>query len=303
MASQKSTHFPAYGGSTTEQALVQDLVDEHIKIHGSTVFYLPRTLNDVDQLWGEASNSEFKESVQIEMFLKSTDEFDNGMSDTVTEFGLQNNDALTFMVSKRRWTEEFDGNFAGKLADDRPAEGDLIYFPLTKGLFEIKYVEHQAPFYQLGDLYCYELRTELFRYSGEDLDTGVAEIDAIEVEKSFKTSLVIDPTQTNNGIAFTVDEEIAGSVSNATAKVVSWDTTNNILVVYDKTNSFTEGETLTGQTSGASWYLKRSSVSGSTRTETVYIDNSTGENISNQVIEVDADSIIDFSEKNPFGEF
>ena len=80
-------------------------------------------------------------------------------------------------------------------------------------------------------------------------------------------------------------------------------TTNYILVVYDKTNSFTEGETLTGQTSGASWYLKRSSVSGSTRTETVYIDNSTGENISNQVIEVDADSIIDFSEKNPFGEF
>tara|TARA_B100000131_G_scaffold184166_1_gene177513 strand:- start:277 stop:1188 length:912 start_codon:yes stop_codon:yes gene_type:complete len=303
MASQKSTHFPAYGGSTTEQALVQDLVDEHIKIHGSTVFYLPRTLNDVDQLWGEASNSEFKESVQIEMFLKSTDEFDNGMSDTVTEFGLQNNDALTFMVSKRRWTEEFDGNFAGKLADDRPAEGDLIYFPLTKGLFEIKYVEHQAPFYQLGDLYCYELRTELFRYSGEDLDTGVAEIDAIEVQESFKTSLVIDETLTNNATAFTVDEVVAGSVSNANAKVVSWDTTNYILVVYDKTNSFTEGETLTGQTSGASWYLKRSSVSGSTRTETVYIDNSTDQNIVNRVIEVDADSIIDFSEKNPFGEF
>ena len=303
MASQKSTHFPAYGGSTTEQALVQDLVDEHIKIHGSTVFYLPRTLNDVDQLWGEASNSEFNESVQIEMFLKSTDEFDNGMSDTVTEFGLQNNDALTFMVSKRRWTEEFDGNFAGKLADDRPAEGDLIYFPLTKGLFEIKYVEHQVPFYQLGDLYCYELRTELFRYSGEDLDTGVAEIDAIEVQESFKTSLVIDETLTNNATAFTVDEVVAGSVSNANAKVVSWDTTNYILVVYDKTNSFTEGETLTGQTSGASWYLKRSSVSGSTRTETVYIDNSTDQNIVNRVIEVDADSIIDFSEKNPFGEF
>ena len=303
MASQKSTHFAEYGGSTTEQSLVQDLIDEHIKIHGSTVFYLPRTLNDVDQVWGEASNSEFKESVQIEMYLKSTDQFDNDMADTVTEFGLSNNDSLTFMVSKKRWTEEFDGNFAGKLADDRPAEGDLIYFPLTKGLFEIKYVEHQAPFYQLGDLYCYELRTELFRYSGEDLDTGVAEIDAIEVEKSFKTSLVIDTTQTNNGIAFTVDEEIAGSVSNATAKVVSWDTTNYILVVYDKTNSFTEGETLTGQTSGASWYIKNSSAAGATRTETVYIQDSTGENITNRVIEVDADSIIDFTERNPFGEF
>ena len=296
MASQKSTHFPAYGGSTTEQSLVQDLVDEHIKIHGSTVFYLPRTLNDVDQVWGEASNSEFKESVEIEMYL-------NDMADTVTEFGLSNNDALTFMVSKKRWTEEFDGNFAGKLADDRPAEGDLIYFPLTKGLFEIKYVEHQAPFYQLGDLYCYELRTELFRYSGEDLDTGVAEIDAIEVEKAVKTSLVIDSTLTNNATAFTVDEEVAGSVSNATAKVVSWDTTNYILVVYDKSNSFTEGETLTGQTSGASWYIKNSTASGATRTETVYIQDSTGENVTNRVIEVDADSIIDFSEKNPFGEF
>ena len=88
MASQKSTHFPAYGGSTTEQSLVQDLVDEHIKIHGSTVFYLPRTLNDVDQVWGEASNSEFKESVEIEMYLKSYNEMDNDMADTVTEFGL-----------------------------------------------------------------------------------------------------------------------------------------------------------------------------------------------------------------------
>ena len=303
MASQKSTHFPAYGGSTTEQGLVQDLVDEHIKLYGSTVYYLPRTLNDVDQLWGEASNTEFKESVQIEMYLRSHSEMDNDMSQTVTEFGLQSNDALTFMVSKRRWTEEFDGNFAGKLADDRPAEGDLIYFPLTKGLFEIKYVEHQAPFYQLGDLYCYELRTELFRYSGEDLDTGVAEIDAIEVEKAVKTSLVIDSTLTNNATAFTVDEEVAGSVSNATAKVVSWDTTNYILVVYDKSNSFTEGETLTGQTSGASWYIKNSTASGATRTETVYIQDSTGENVTNRVIEVDADSIIDFSEKNPFGEF
>ena len=215
MASQKSTHFPAYGGSTTEQSLVQDLVDEHIKIHGSTVFYLPRTLNDVDQVWGEASNSEFKESVEIEMYLKSYNEMDNDMADTVTEFGLSNNDALTFMVSKKRWTEEFDGNFAGKLADDRPAEGDLIYFPLTKGLFEIKYVEHQAPFYQLGDLYCYELRTELFRYSGEDLDTGVAEIDAIETAESTDAlayQLVLE-TATESGTNYLITEDGAFIVS------------------------------------------------------------------------------------------
>ena len=214
MATQKSTYFPAYGGATSEQGLAQDLVDEHIKIHGSTVYYLPRTLNNVDNLFHEATTSSFTSAVQIEMYMKSYDKFDGLQDDTITQFGLRNNDALTFVVSKRRWQEEFDGNFAGQLADDRPAEGDLIYFPLTKGLFEIKYVEHQTDMYQLGDFYSYELRCELFEFADEEIETGVAEIDAIELEQAAAIKLIMDPGGTGD---FTVGEEVVGNLFLATA--------------------------------------------------------------------------------------
>lgn len=224
MATQKSTYFPAYGGATSEQGLAQDLVDEHIKIHGSTVYYLPRTLNNVDNLFHETTTASFTAAVQIEMYMKSYDKFDGLQDDTITQFGLRNNDALTFVVSKRRWQEEFDGNFAGQLADDRPAEGDLIYFPLTKGLFEIKYVEHQTDMYQLGDFYSYELRCELFEYSDEEIETGVEEIDAIELEQAAAIKLIMDPGGTGD---FTVGEEVVGdeflafAVANLSAGSIS----------------------------------------------------------------------------------
>lgn len=218
MATQKSTYFPAYGGATSEQGLAQDLVDEHIKIHGSTVYYLPRTLNNVDNLFHETTTASFTAAVQIEMYMKSYDKFDGLQDDTITQFGLRNNDALTFVVSKRRWQEEFDGNFAGQLADDRPAEGDLIYFPLTKGLFEIKYVEHQTDMYQLGDFYSYELRCELFEYSDEEIETGVEEIDAIELEQSAAIKIIMDPGGSGD---FTVGEEVVGDefLAKATASI------------------------------------------------------------------------------------
>jgi hypothetical protein len=207
MATQKSTYFPAYGGAASEQGLAQDLVDEHIKIHGSTVFYLPRTLNNIDNLFHETTTASFTSAVEIEMYMKSYDKFDGLQDDTITQFGLRNNDALTFVVSKRRWQEEFDGNFAGQLADDRPAEGDLIYFPLSKGLFEIKYVEHQTDMYQLGNFYSYELRCELFEYADEEIETGVTEIDEIELEQSAAIKLFMDPGGTGD---FTVGEEVVG---------------------------------------------------------------------------------------------
>jgi len=301
MATQKSSYFAEYGGVATEQGLAQDLIDEHIKIHGNTVYYLPRTLNKIDSLFHEDTISSFNDSVQIEMYLKSYDKFDGIQDDTLTRFGLKNNDALTFSVSKRRWQQEFDGNFAGKLADDRPAEGDLIYFPLTKGLFEVKYVEHQAEFYQLGNLYTYDLRCELFEYSGEDLNTGVDEIDDIELERSVKTSIVFDETAAHSG-DFQVEEQVVGSTSGSTATVVSWDNTNYILVVFDKSNNFKGGEVVTGQTSNATWTMKTATISGSQMIETEYITDSTEDNTYNRSIESYADSILDFTEKNPFGE-
>lgn len=303
MASQKSTYFPQYGGALSEQGLAQDLVDEHIKIHGSTVYYLPRTLNKVDNLFHEDTISSFDSAVQIEMYLKSFETFDGQAEDIITKFGMRNMDALTFIVSKRRWQEEFDGNFAGKLADDRPAEGDIIYYPLTKGLFEIKFVEHQVPFYQLGEFYTYELKCELFEYSNEDVDTGIPEIDGIELDRKVKITLVIDPAELNNGIDFAVGEEVVGSNSLSNAEVVSWDPTTGILVVMDAKNSFRPPETITGQDSTASWTMKVSSTSGSQEIETQYIADDPVEYIYNRTIEAEADSLVDFTEINPFGEF
>lgn len=303
MASQKSSYFPQYGGALTEQGLAQDLIDEHIKIHGSTVYYLPRSLNKIDNLFHEDTISSFEDVVQIEMYLKSYETFDGGAEDIITKFGMRNNDALTFIVSKRRWQQEFDGNFAGKLADDRPSEGDIIYFPLTKGLFEIKFVEHQAPFYQLGEFYTYELKCELFEYSGEDFNTGINDIDDIELDRKVKITLLIDTAETNNAIDFSVGEEIVGSNSLSTAEVVSWDSATGILVIMDAKNSFTPLETITGQTSTASWTLKAPTITGSKQVETQYIADDPVEYIYNRTIESEADNLLDFTERNPFGEY
>lgn len=303
MASQKSTYFPQYGGALSEQGLAQDLVDEHIKIHGSTVYYLPRSLNNVDNLFHEDTISSFESSMQIEMYLKSYEKFDGMAEDIVTKFGMRNNDALTFIVSKRRWQQEFDGNFPGKLADDRPTEGDIIYFPLTKGLFEIKFVEHQAPFYQLGEFYTYELKCELFEYSNEDFNTGIQDIDDIELDRKVKITLVMDPNELNNAIDFQVGEQVVGSTSLSDAEVVSWNAQTGILVVMDAKNSFKPPETITGQDSTASWTMKVPTISGSQQIETQYIADDPVEYIYNRTIEAEADNLLDFTEGNPFGEY
>lgn len=303
MASQKSTYFPQYGGALSEQGLAQDLVDEHIKIHGSTVYYLPRSLNNVDNLFHEDNISSFDSSMQIEMYLKSYEKFDGMAEDIVTKFGMRNNDALTFIVSKRRWQQEFDGKFPGKLADDRPTEGDIIYFPLTKGLFEIKFVEHQAPFYQLGEFYTYELKCELFEYSNEDFNTGISDIDDIELDRKVKITLVMDPNELNNAIDFQVGEQVVGSTSLSDAEVVSWNAQTGILVVMDAKNSFKPPETITGQDSTASWTMKVPTISGSQQIETQYIADDPVEYIYNRTIEAEADNLLDFTEGNPFGEY
>jgi len=230
MATQKSTYFAQYGGSTSEQGLAQDLIDEHIKIHGSTVYYLPRTLNNVDNIFHETTTASFTAAVEIEMYMKSYDKFDGIQDDTITRFGLRSNDALTFVVSKRRWQEEFDGNFAGQLADDRPAEGDLIYFPLSRGLFEVKYVEHQTDMYQLGNFYAYELRCELFEYSDEEIETGVDEIDGIELEQSASIKMFMDPGGTGD---FIVGEEVVGDEFLAKATATTDGNTITLITISD----------------------------------------------------------------------
>lgn len=173
-------------GTRNEQYLVEDLIIESLRIYGQEFFYIPRKLVSKDEILGEDRLSEFKSSFPIEMYFENVDNF-AGQGAFIQKFGMMLEQSATLVVARRRW-DQLIGRYGQTTIPTRPNEGDLIYFPLTKGLFEIKFVTHQDPFYQLGKLYVYKLQVELFQYSSERIDTGVAEVDAFETLKTFSTN-------------------------------------------------------------------------------------------------------------------
>ena len=208
----KKVYFPQHGGVATEQNLVQDLVDEQIKLFGSDVFYIPR-VHLKDKTLGEVIQSEFNQSYMIEMFLVNVEGFGAG-AEFVSKFGLRITDEITFVVSRRRW--EQSANPALSLdVDGRPNEGDLIYFPLTEDLYEVKYVERENPFFQLGKQYFYQLTAEIYEQGADKFDTGIDEIDDVERQFSNITTLNLSLTtrQTATG---TLQVDSSGAISQAT---------------------------------------------------------------------------------------
>lgn len=172
-----------------EQTLIEDLVVESIQIHGQDVYYIPRTSLNEDYLFGDDILPAFNSYHIIEMYIKTVDGFE-GDGDIMSKFGLEIRDQVSLIVSKRRFTEE--------LTDmEAPRQGDLIYFPLSKGLFEVTFVEVENPFYQLGKLYTYDLTCELFDYSQETLNTGNLTIDDIETDNVNDDSVINDPFADN----------------------------------------------------------------------------------------------------------
>ena len=174
--------------------------------------------------------------------------------------------------------------------EGRPNEGDLIYFPTTKHLFEIQFVEAEKPFYQLGKGYVWECQCELFEYSDEDLDTGIAEIDAIET--AFANAITVNFATGGSG-DFTVGEIVAGGTSNVTAEVKAWDSTTRQLQVFNRSGVFTIPETVTGQTSSAAWTSASYNTLNNVNTANSIDQNAYFETLDND--------IIDFTETNPFG--
>lgn len=164
------------------QDLMEDLMIESIKNKGVDVYYIPRRFRKLDQVFGEDILSHFDVSFPIEMYLETFNGFE-GEREIVSKFGIEVRDSMSLVVAKKRFQQE-----SSKVPsmNDRPIEldapmmGDLIYFPMTKGLFEIKYVDNKQVFFQGGKLYTYRLDCELFKYSYEEIDTGVSEIDDIE---------------------------------------------------------------------------------------------------------------------------
>ena len=271
--------------SHAEQELINSLTSEVIQIHGLDVFYIPRTLVKEDVLLGEDVLSKFSTAYEIEMYIKTTEAF-GGEGDLVSKFGLDVRDEVIFTVHKDRF----------ELATDmaKPLEGDLVFLPMSKGLFEIKFVEHEQPFYQAGKNYSFDITCELYQYSEEQLETGITDIDNIEREQSAAIDLVM--TAGGSG-AFTTDEAVYQGVSLAAATgkgmVVSWDATTRTLRVNDTSGTFAASTNVTGATSGAVW-SQASAADYQELPTTPFADN--------KEFETDGDSILDFSEANPFGD-
>ena len=169
-------------GTTSEQRLYENIIIEQLRAFGQDVYYLPRKLVKEDTLFGEDTLSSFNDAYIIEMYLDNFEGFE-GQKEMMTRFGLDVQDEATWVVSKRRF-EQLVSTDQNLIVSTRPNEGDLIYFPRAKKLFEITFVDHDDPFYQLSNLPVFKMRCRTFDYSHEDLDTGISEIDAIETSES-----------------------------------------------------------------------------------------------------------------------
>ena len=284
----KSIYFPQHGGVNTEQALIQSLVDEQIKLFGSDVYYLPRKMIK-DVALNDVLYSEFTTQYMIEMLLINVEGF-GSPSEFISKFGLRITDEITMVVSQNRWSQVFQEFADITTVDGRPNEGDLIYLPLTQDLYEIKFVEREAPFYQLGKNYIYTMTAEIYELGNDEFETGIEEIDVIEEVFAPSITIAMDPDATTH---YSLGETVTGGTTGTTAEVSFWDRDNHELKLINRTGNFTPGETITGAESG-------------TVQDSVTVDNLTLENVQyadNKYIETTANDLLDFTEVNPFGEY
>ena len=161
---------------------MEDIIIECLKIYGFDTYYIPRLAVNEDMILGEDVLNKYASAYPLEMYMQNVTGFE-GDGDLMTKFGVDIRDTATFIVARRRW-DEVIASSGDAVLTTRPAEGDVIYFPLTKAFFEIKFVESTDPFFQVGKLYVYKLQCELMQYSSEMFDTGLSEIDDIASEKS-----------------------------------------------------------------------------------------------------------------------
>ena len=168
-------------GRASEQNLYEDLIIESMKIYGWEVYYLPRKSNSLDSILTEDPLNSYDYAYPIEMYLENTMGF-AGDGELMSKFGLEIKDTGNFIVSRKRWAEV--AGSTGNTILNRPAEGDLIYFPKSRSFFEIRKVEGHEPFYQVGKLFVYKMMCELYQYSNEVFNTGVEEIDSLTIGAS-----------------------------------------------------------------------------------------------------------------------
>lgn len=302
-----SHYFPQnYKNNASETNLYQDLVDEQIKLFGTDIYYINRKTY-TENFTNDVIYSEYKDKIVIEAMLQNVEGF-GAQSEFISKFGLRVTDEVTFTISARRWDEEYTRLLNIKV-NNRPNEGDLVYFPLTGDLYEIKFVEREMPFYQLGKIYFYTMTCEIAEIGNDDIETGIPEIDKIEAERDASITLFLQDGGTGDyydGDTVEYHTVEAGPVYTPTgifAEVADWDAPNQALKLINMTGDFSpdyavlkkDGSDLTVRTDGV-WII-------GPQDNTVYIEDTNSEYDDNKYIEDYADDILDFTEVNPFGEY
>ena len=319
MAVNKHFHTSGSQAITSEKNLYRDLVTEAIQIYGHDVYYLDRNLVAEDTIFGEDSLSKFNSQHLIEMYMEDASGGFAGERELMTQFGLQNLSEATFVVAKNRFetmdsqiriesgtdttggsilqesgtsdsTEKLDGSSFYIIQDtatddsDRPQEGDAVYHPILKKLFEVNFVAHDAPFHQLDNNPVYKLRCRLFEYGSEALDTGIAEIDAIEDDLSLDT----------------LNHQITLEQSSAVNESIRIERLADGNLVIDETDS----DNIIGENDSTSVGERLQLEDGSYVVQEDYIvgDMSTDKTAQNELFDEQDDTILDFSESNPFGD-
>lgn len=273
----------------TEQNLYEDLVVESLRMYGHEVLYLPREVVELDSILNEDVQSTFGSAYSVEMYLENVEGIAEA-GDLMSKFGVYVQEEATFIISVRSWDRfvSGDSNLATSL---RPNEGDIIYFPMSGSMFEIRYVVDDNPFYQLGKLFVYKMQCSLFEYSGEEFETGT-DADQIETDRG---QTFLYPMENITG-SFTYGENILLN-SNVIAECVGWVGSTPLaaatqLVLRGITGTIGSGDILTGQTSGA--IATVSSIPSPL--------NINDGDAQNQEFETAGSNYLDFSETNPFGE-
>jgi len=268
-------------GTRPEQNLYEDLMIEQLKIYGQDVFYIPRTLVKEDNLFGEDTLSKFGDAYLIEMYFENIEGYE-GEKEIMSKFGLQMQEDVTFVVARRRF-EQLVSHDSNLIVKTRPNEGDLVYFPKVKKIFEITFVDHDDPFYQVHNVPAFKLKCKTFEYSSEDLDTGITEIDAIETDNSLDQLVYQITMEQSSTTTYNEGLELEDGTGNLEQETATGGTDN--LIAEDETG----GDQIVLET-------------GDYIIQEGYVVDTIDENAMNDFFETQDDNIIDFTESNPFGD-
>lgn len=277
----------------SEQNLIQDIIIESLKMYGQDVYYLPRDIVNKDPIFADDIPSRFNSSYRIEMYIDNPDGYD-GEGNLFTKFGIELRDQVTMTVSRLRWSQTVQRH-DNEITGDRPREGDLLYIPMTKAMFEITEVKHEMPFYQLSNLPTYKLICQKFEYNDEQLDTGIDEIDAVETQGYRQVLQLADSAGRGFLVGQTVTQLLPNGVT-VSGEIVYWDAADNVLEVAhigsddDRYHMFVNGINVTSYDSD--------------NVQIIRLVTTTDEQLNQrgaQNTEFDDNDFIDFTEQNPFG--